>query len=127
MKLEILKLLVQLAILVVSGILVPAFKKWLDEKTENEKLQKVKQWAETACYAAEQIYKKAKKNDPDGTLRKNYAYKLLMRICTRYGVDLTEGEADALIEAAVNAINFGDGLTVEECIGFPAENGEEDD
>lgn len=106
MKLEIVKLGLQVVILVVSGIIVPAVQKWMHEKTENEKLARIKQWAETACYAAEQIHNKAKKNDPTGQKRKQYAKEMLTRLCEKYKVDISDNDVEALIEAAVTAINL---------------------
>lgn len=42
MAVEIISLALRLAIVVFAGILVPAFKKWIDTKTENEKMQQIK-------------------------------------------------------------------------------------
>ena len=105
MKLEILELLVKLAVLVMAGIVIPAFKKWLEAKTDNETLEKVRCWAYAAVYAAEQIYNHAEKIDPDGSMRKKYAHNAVMKICTDSGICITNRELDVLIEAAVNTLN----------------------
>jgi len=105
MKLEILELLVKLAVLAMAGIVIPAFKKWLEAKTDNETLEKVRCWAYAAVYAAEQIYNHADKIDPDGSMRKKYAHNAVMKICTDSGICITNRELDVLIEAAVNTLN----------------------
>ena len=52
MKLEIATLIIRLAIAIMTGICIPAFKHWLDVKAENEKFAQIRQTAETAVYAA---------------------------------------------------------------------------
>ena len=105
MKMEIFELLIRLATLVLAGIVVPAFKRWLNAKAENETLEKVRSWVYSAVYAAEQIYNHAKRMDPDGSLRKKYAHNTVMRICVNYGILISDRELDTLIEAAVNTVN----------------------
>lgn len=105
MKLEILELLIKLAVLVMAGIVVPAFRKWLQTKTENEQMEKIRGWVYSAVYAAEQIYNHAEKIDPDGSMRKKYAKNTVMKICMNSGILITNRELDTLIEAAVNTLN----------------------
>lgn len=103
MTTEIITLLLRLAIAVMVGIVVPAFTKWLDAKTENEQLAKVKEVAKTAVYAAEQIYKGV---DPDGEIRRKYAREAIVRVAKSTGMALTEREIDEIIQAAVKELNF---------------------
>lgn len=103
MKLEIATLIIRLAIAVMTGICIPAFKHWLDVKAENEKLQQIRQTAETAVYAAEQLMRKT---DPTGEERRKYAHRLISMTANRLGVALTDGEIDSLIQAAVKELNF---------------------
>ena len=103
MKLEIITLIIRLVIAVMAGICIPAFKHWLDTKTENEKLMQIRQTAETAVYAAEQLMKKT---DPTGEERRKYAHRLISMTANRLGVALTDGEIDSLIQAAVKELNF---------------------
>lgn len=105
MKLEILELLIRLAVLIMAGIVVPAFKKWLDTRTENEQIEKVHSWVYAAVGAAEQIYNHAEKLDPDGSKRKKYVHNSVMRICINNKILITDRELDILIEAAVNTLN----------------------
>ena len=103
MKVEIITLIIRLAIAVMTGICIPAFKHWLDVKAENEKLQQIRQTAETAVYAAEQLMRKT---DPTGEERRKYAHKLISMTANRLGVALTDNEIDSMIQAAVKELNF---------------------
>ncbi len=103
MKLEIATLIIRLAIAVMTGICIPAFKHWLDVKAENEKFAQIRQTAETAVYAAEQLMRKT---DPTGEERRKYAHKLIAATAMRLGVALTDHEIDSLIQAAVQELNF---------------------
>ena len=103
MKVEIITLIIRLAIAVMTGICIPAFKHWLDVKAENEKLQQIRQTAETAVYAAEQLMRKT---DPTGEQRRKYAHKLISMTANRLGVALTDGEIDSMSQAAVKELNF---------------------
>lgn len=105
MKLEILELLIRLAVLVTAGVVVPAFKKWLDARTDNEQMDKVHRWVYAAVGAAEQVYNRAEKLDPDGSRRKNYVRNSVMKICLNNNIRITDRELDILIEAAVNTLN----------------------
>lgn len=103
MKIEIITLIIRVAIAVMTGICIPAFKHWLDVKAENEKFAQIRQTAETAVYAAEQLLKKT---DPDGEERRKYAHKLIAATAMRLGIALTDNEIDSMIQAAVRELNF---------------------
>ena len=103
MKVEIITLIIRLAIAVMTGICIPAFRTWLKAKTENEKYEQIRQTAETAVYAAEQLLKKT---DPTGEERRKYAHRLISMTANRLGVALTDGEIDSMIQAAVKELNF---------------------
>ena len=82
MKVEIITLIIRLAIAVMTGICIPAFKHWLDIQAENEKFAQISQTAETAVYAAEQLMRKT---DPDGEGRRRYAHRLIAMTADRLG------------------------------------------
>lgn len=103
MKLEIITLIIRLAIAIMTGICIPAFKHWLDIKAENEKFAQIRETAETAVYAAEQLMRKT---DPDGEERRKYAHRLISDTATRLGIALTDNEIDSMIQAAVKELNF---------------------
>ena len=103
MKLEIINLIIRLAIAIMTGICIPAFKHWLDVKAENEKFAQIRQTAETAVYAAEQLMRKT---DPTGEERRKYAHRLINMTAMRLGIALTDDEIDSMIQAAVKELNF---------------------
>jgi len=103
MKIEIITLVIRLAIAVMTGICIPAFRTWLKAKTENEKYEQIRQTAETAVYAAEQLMRKT---DPDGEERRKYAHRIIATTAMRLGVSLTDKEIDSLIQAAVQELNL---------------------
>lgn len=105
MKLEIFELIIRLAVLIMAGVVLPVFKRWLVKKNENEDMEKVRSWVYAAVYAAEQIYNHAEKVDPEGTIRKKYAMNTVMKILLNHKIAITERELDVLIEAAVNTLN----------------------
>lgn len=103
---EIVTLALRLAIVVMCGIIVPCFKKWLDAKTENEKMERIKDAARTAVAAAEQLYNIAEKTDPDGTTRRKFAENAVKRIAYETGVALCDREVEEIVHAAVEELNF---------------------
>lgn len=105
MKIELLTLTVRLAALIVTAFVIPALKTWLEKKTENENLAQVQEWAAKAVQAAEQIHKKARKDDPTGVKRRKFAIDFLNQLCAKHGVRLSKEEIEVLIEAAVDEVN----------------------
>ena len=106
MTAEIITLVLRLAMCIMVGIVVPAFKKWLEAKTENEKYEQLKKAAETAVYAAEQMCKAANQLDPEGTERKKIAKHAISRAAIRLGLAITDQELEEILEAAVQELNF---------------------
>ena len=121
MYLKIFELLLRLAVLIMAGFVVPAFRSWLKKKSENEDMEKIRGWVYAAVYAAEQIYNHAEKLDPEGKIRKTYARNMVTKILLNHGITITERELDVLIEAAVNTLNS---IHAAES---PIEGGPEDD
>lgn len=122
-KIEVITLLIRVAILVITGLIIPALKKWIDAKSENETISIIKEWACTAVWAAEQLHKKVEHDDPDGTLRRKYAYEAINRMAFKLGVALTSDEIYAMIESAVYGLNLSNTPTdddSEKCYGFSA-------
>lgn len=105
MYLKIFELLLRLAVLIMAGFVIPAFRSWLKKKSENEDMEKIRGWVYAAVYAAEQIYNHAEKLDPEGKIRKTYARNMVTKILLNHGITITERELDMLIEAAVNTLN----------------------
>lgn len=105
MKLEIITTIIRIAIVILTGLVVPAIRKWLNTKTNDEAMSEVKQWAYTVVWAAEQLHNKAKKDDPTGTLRRKYAYEAIERMGLKLGLVLSNDEIEAMIECAVHELN----------------------
>lgn len=106
MAVEIITLLLRLAIVVICGVVAPAFKAWVEAKAKTEAEARIKETARTAVYAAEQIYNTAKKADPDGNLRRQFVKKAIMRAAYETKTALTEREISEIMEAAVQELNF---------------------
>lgn len=103
MILEILTLLTRLAIAVVCWVVAPVVKHWIETQTENEKIERIKQAAETAAYAAEQLMCQA---DPTGTKRYNFVVSAVLAASEKVGIKLSEDEIKTIIEAAVQELNI---------------------
>lgn len=103
-KIELATVIIRAVTLVVVGVIIPAIRRWLNTKTENAKMERVKAWARTAVAAAEQMYRKY--DDPHGTKRKKYAAEAILSMGIKCGIHLTKEEAETLIEAAVQEINL---------------------
>lgn len=107
MKTEIIILVTRMIVAICVGIVIPAARRWLMEKTENEKLNRVKDWAYTAVSAAEQWYKKRyPETDPTGDKRRDYARNMISQLCGKYKIEISIQEIDTMIEAAVNEMNI---------------------
>lgn len=104
-KVELMKLIVQIVTLVITAFIAPALMSWLNQKAEDAQLNRVKGWALKAVKAAEQAYKDYEKSDPDGIKRRSYATRVVKRACKRCKVCLTDDDIETLIEAAVHEIN----------------------
>ena len=106
MKTEIINAVIRLAILIISSLVIPKLREWLTSRTENEKLNTLKEWAFTAVWAAEQLHHSAGKLDPGGTKRKEYAISAILMMADKIGYPITHEDAIAMIEAAVQEINL---------------------
>jgi hypothetical protein len=100
---EVFTLVIRLAVAIVTCIVLPAIREWIKQKTENEKYEQLMQIAETAVYAAEQLYHGV---DPDGEIRRKYAHRIIGTAAMRLGVCFTDKEVDAMVHAAVQEINL---------------------
>ena len=98
MKLEIITLLLRLAIVVITCVIAPTVKHWLETSTENAKMESVREAAWSAVYAAEQLYNTMERADPSGEIRRKYA--------ARAGIALTDSDIDNIVQAAVQELNL---------------------
>lgn len=106
MKVELMKLGVQIITLLITAYLAPAALDWLAQKSEDARENRVKDWAVKAVRGAERVYRDYAKTDPCGIKRRNYAREIIRRANKRYRMALTEDDIDALIEAAVQELSI---------------------
>ena len=106
MKTEIITTVIRLGILLVTGFIAPAFKVWLQQKAEDSKLERIKEWGRMAVSTAEQAYKDYARTDPHGTERKRLAKRILAGALDRAKITLSDSELNAVIESAVTDLNL---------------------
>ncbi|WP_313413121.1 phage holin family protein [Sedimentibacter sp.] len=98
---QIATLVISLIGVILTGLVAP----WLRTKLTNEKLTTIEMWVNIAVAAAEQIFKLP----GSGTQKKMYVIEFLKT----KGINITDRELDALIEAAVYEINRASELLFE--------------
>ncbi len=95
------KAVVGLLATIITFVIVP----YIKSKTTAEQQKKINEWIKIAVAAAEQIYKGVGR----GEEKKAYVLAYL----AEHGVELDEATIDAMIEAAVYALNNGLFITTE--------------
>ena len=98
----IIKAVVALLATIITVVIIP----YIKSKTTSQQQQRLNEWIKIAVAAAEQIYKGVGR----GEEKKNYVLAYL----AEHGVKIEESYIDAMIEAAVYAINSGVFITTEE-------------
>ena len=106
MKLEIITLLLRLAIVVITCVIAPTVKHWLETSTENTKMESIREAAWSAVYAAEQLYNTMKHADPSGEIRRKYAARAVSIAAAKVGIVLTDDDIDNIGQAAVQELNL---------------------
>ena len=106
MKLEIITLILRLAIVVITCVIAPTVKHWLETSTENAKMESVREAAWSAVYAAEQLYNTMEHADPSGEIRRKYAARAVSIAATKAGIVLTDSDIDNIVQAAVQELNL---------------------
>ncbi len=106
MKTEIIATVIRLGLLLITGFVAPAFKAWLQQRAEDSKLERIKEWGRMAVSTAEQAYKDYAKTDPHGTERKRLAKRILAGALERAKIPLSDSELNAVIESAVTDLNL---------------------
>ena len=106
MKLEIITLLLRLAIVVITCVIAPTVKHWMETSTENAKMESIREAAWSAVYAAEQLYNTMERADPSGEIRRKYAARAVSIAAARAGIALTDSDIDNIVQAAVQELNL---------------------
>jgi LL-H family phage holin len=96
--LELLKLTIMIATMLVTRYLIP----WLKAKTQNETMHALIDWAVQAVLAAEQCHQAV-----SGPERKAIVTKFIKQILEQKNIALSDEEIDVMIEAAVKQMNAG--------------------
>ena len=97
----IVKAIITLLCAIVTAVIVP----YIKSKTTATQQKKINEWIKIAVAAAEQIYKGVGR----GEEKKAYVWDYL----DEHGIELDEATVDAMIEAAVYALNNGLFITTE--------------
>ena len=63
MNVEIITLILRLVIVIVSCVIAPTVKHWLETATDNAKMESIREAAWSAVYAAEQLYNTIQNNE----------------------------------------------------------------
>ncbi len=94
---EILRLLVMLAVFVVTYSLLP----WIRGKIGQDRLAEITKWVDTAVLMAQQVYQ-AK----TGAERKAIVIAILKEMLAAKNISISDAQLDMLIEAAVKAMKM---------------------
>jgi len=100
MILEVLKVVVMLAVLLVVRYVIP----WIKAKIGAEKMEEVKTWVNAAVLMAQQVY-----NAKTGPERKAIVVDLIRGMLIKKNIDISTEQLDMLIEAAVKAMKMREG------------------
>lgn len=96
--LEVLKLTIMIATMLITRYLIP----WIKAKTEGETISLICDWTAQAVLAAEQTH-----GAGTGTEKKQIVREFIQKILAQKGIELTDEEIDIMIEAAVKQIQMG--------------------
>ena len=94
---EIIKVIVMVAVLLISRYLIP----WIKEKCDTDKLALAEKWVKYAVLKAQQVLWAEKGQD-----KKAYVAEFLKKILIAKNIALSDEELDVLIEAAVKQMKI---------------------
>lgn len=94
---EVLRLVVLIAVFIVTCYLIP----WIKRKIGQDKLDEVTRWTNTAVLMAQQVY-----YAKPGEERKAIVIEILKGMLTAKNISITDEQLDMLIEAAVKAMKM---------------------
>lgn len=94
--LELLKLALMIATLVITRYVVP----WIKAKTQNDTMSVLIDWVMQAVLAAEQCHQAQ-----SGAERKAIVTSFIKELLAQKNIDLSDEEIDVMIEAAVKQMN----------------------
>ena len=94
---EIVKLILQICLIILTAFIVPTVKRFLSEKTTKEQRENAKFWTMLAVKYAEEIYKEK----GQGKLKKEYVVDWL----NKNNIKISNEQMDTLIEMVVTEFN----------------------
>ncbi|MCM1416670.1 MAG: phage holin family protein [bacterium] len=97
MLMEILKVIVMLAVLLVTRYLIP----WIKEQIGAKQMEQIRAWVNDAVLMAQQVY-----DAKTGAERKEIVVDLLRGLLLKKNIDISIEQLDTLIEAAVKAMKM---------------------
>lgn len=108
---EVLKLIVMVAVFLVTTFLVP----WLKNKIGADKIAQIEKWVNAAVLSAQQT-----KWDQSGEDRKKAVVQFVQKMCAEHNIKITDEQIDILIEAAVKQMKIDEGIKYDEDKGRSA-------
>ena len=87
-----------LILAIVSAYVIP----WIKSKVNQDKLDKIQQYAEYAVRYAEQVYTEDQFKE-----KKEYVYNYILNKVNDIGINMTENDVDVLVEGIVNLVKKG--------------------
>lgn len=96
---EILKVIVMLAVLLVTRYMIP----WIRELIGAKQMEEIRAWVNDAVLMAQQVY-----DAKPGAERKAIVVDLLRNMLIKKNIDISAEQLDTLIEAAVKAMKMKD-------------------
>ena len=97
MMMEVLKVIVMLAVLLVTRYLIP----WIKAQIGAKQMDEIRAWVKDAVLMAQQVY-----DAKTGPERKAIVVNLLHNMLIKKNIDISEEQLDTLIEAAVKAMKM---------------------
>lgn len=104
MAMEILRVIVMLAVLVVTRYLIP----WIKAQIGAKQVEEIRAWVKDAVLMAQQVH-----DAKTGPERKAIVVELLREMLIKKNIDISLEQLDTLIEAAVKAMKMQDGTGVK--------------
>ncbi len=114
---EVLKLVVMIAVLIITRYLVP----WIKNKIGSDRMNEIAEWAKMAVLKAQQVMWAE-----DGADKKAYVTEFLKEILIAKNIALSDEQVDVLIEAAVKQMKMEEssGIVIDTAVEVEEEEQE---
>lgn len=99
METSIMELIIKLIVTIIFGVITSVVIPWLQASIDQNKLDKLQQYAEYAVRYAEQIYKPENYRE-----KKAYVLDYMKEKCEEIAPDLTDEDIEILVEGVVNLV-----------------------